>query len=115
MAAISQVAGIELVPWGDYEIAHINFSMGRNAKIGCKYVESRSDTKQTRSKIESADDHYHEESEPIVGWHKDSYPFVCILMLSDCSDMIGGETAVLKANGEIDRINGQALVRKFPE
>lgn len=32
----------------------------------------------------------------VVNWHKDSYPFVCVLMLSDTTGMQGGET-VLKS------------------
>ena len=33
LAAISKVAGVELVPWGNYEIAHINFSQKSKAHV----------------------------------------------------------------------------------
>ena len=52
----------------------------------------------------------HEDDKPIVGWHKDSYPFVCVLMLSDCSTMIGGETALLRGDGGIEKVRGPAMV-----
>lgn len=26
-----------------------------------------------------------------VAWHYDSFPFVCVTMASDCTDMVGGE------------------------
>jgi hypothetical protein len=77
VAAVSKVAGIDLIPWSDYEIAHINLS----APATCNPSSSEDDV-------------------PIVSWHTDSYPFVCILMLSDCTDMIGGETALRTANGD---------------
>lgn len=33
-----------------------------------------------------------QDKDAVVGWHKDSYPFVCILLLSDTSQMVDGET-----------------------
>jgi hypothetical protein len=46
------------------------------------------------------------EDDVIVSWHTDSYPFVCVLMLSDCTGMIGGETALRAANGGIIKVRG---------
>lgn len=47
-------------------------------------------------------------------WHTDSYPFVCIVMLSDPSDMLGGETVCQKAGDELFPIrfptSGSAIV-----
>lgn len=34
------------------------------------------------------------QNNSVVGFHRDSYPFVCVVMLSDASAMIGGETAL---------------------
>jgi hypothetical protein len=82
-AIVSKLAGIDLIPWSDYEIAHINLPTPANRGLSLP-----------------------EEDVPIVGWHTDSYPFVCILMLSDCTNMIGGETALLTANGDTVRIRG---------
>ncbi|TKA43056.1 hypothetical protein B0A54_06004 [Friedmanniomyces endolithicus] len=44
-----------------------------------------------------------EDDKPVVGWHRDSYPFVCVTMLSDCTNMVGGESALKMANGEVMR------------
>ena len=33
-------------------------------------------------------------------------PFVCVLMMSDCTNMVGGETALLTAHGEVIRVRG---------
>ncbi|KAI9368069.1 hypothetical protein BJX61DRAFT_248771 [Aspergillus egyptiacus] len=50
---------------------------------------------------------------PIVDWHTDIYPFVCMTMLSDCMDMVGGETALRKRNAEILKVRGpQTTSRK---
>lgn len=108
MAAVSKVAGIELVPWGNYEIAHINFSVTSDSEI--QLQQPALDTSQMRvhNKVEYTENYRHKDGTTVVGWHRDSYPFVCILMLSDCGSMGGGETAVLKANGDIERIHNLA-------
>ena len=42
---------------------------------------------------------------PIDSWHYDANcPFVCIVMLSDPADMVGGETAIMKADGSVHKI-----------
>ncbi|GMG56527.1 unnamed protein product [Ambrosiozyma monospora] len=44
----------------------------------------------------------------VVNWHNDSYPFVCVLMLSDTSNMIGGETLIKTPSGDIIAAEGPA-------
>lgn len=73
VAAVSAMAGIELTPVFNYEIAHTNISVAGDSK-------------------------------PVVGWHNDSYPFVCVLMVSDTTDMVGGETCLRKPDGEIIKV-----------
>lgn len=46
-----------------------------------------------------------------VAWHYDSFPFVCVTMLSDCTGMVGGETALRTATGEVMKVRGPAMVR----
>ena len=43
---------------------------------------------------------------PIDGWHKDQVPVVCVLMLSDISNMEGGETAIKTGNGSLVKARG---------
>lgn len=52
---------------------------------------------------------------PAFAWHRDSYPFVCVTMLSDCAEMTGGETALKTATGEIMKVRGPAMVCLFPK
>ena len=47
-----------------------------------------------------------EDDKPIVDWHTDSYPFVCVTMLSECRDMVGGETALRTGSGDIWKVRG---------
>ncbi|KAL4973057.1 hypothetical protein BDW66DRAFT_162377 [Aspergillus desertorum] len=64
---ISQVAGIDLVPSFDFEIANINISV-RDGNL----------------------------------------PFVCVTMLSDCTGMVGGETALRTPSRDIMKVRGPA-------
>lgn len=89
LAKISEVAGIELIPSMNYEIAAINISVND----------------QTTTVMKAEDDDL-----PAFAWHRDSYPFVCVTMLSDCTGMVGGETALKTASGEIMKVRGPAMV-----
>jgi hypothetical protein len=77
----------------DYEIGHINMSVPKKK------------TQHDSSTMTSEDD-----EEAIVGWHRDSYPFVCVLMMSDTTGMVGGETALRTGTGEIKKIRGPQKV-----
>lgn len=93
-AIVSSVAGIELTQMFDYEIANINVSINEQATSSDKKAQS-------------------EESASAFAWHFDSYPFVCVTMLSDCSEMSGGETAIQTPSGEIKKIRGPAMVSEL--
>lgn len=104
ISIVSKLAGIDLVPVGDYEVAHINLSVKseEQAKAEQKAIQQR---KRVHAD-EGIDMGFIEDETPIVGWHRDSYPFVCVLMMSDCTDMVGGETALRTATGEVIRVRG---------
>ncbi|KAB8302837.1 hypothetical protein EYC80_006176 [Monilinia laxa] len=89
LAIISKIAGIDLVPVMDYEIGHINLSVPGNRR------------EHNSSALISEDD-----EKAIVGWHRDSYPFVCVLMMSDTTGMVGGETALRTGYGDIKKVRG---------
>lgn len=87
-AAVSQVAGIDLTVALDYEIANIN-------------VSAEDPEKKTTSE---------DDGKPIFAWHYDSFPFVCVTMLSDCTGMVGGETAIRTPGGFITKVRGPTMV-----
>jgi hypothetical protein len=93
LAIMSKIAGVELVPVMDYEIGHINMSVPGDKK------------EYERNMMLSDDD-----EEAIVGWHRDSYPFVCVLMMSDTTGMVGGETALRTGTGDIKKVRGPQKV-----
>ncbi len=79
----------------DYEIAAINISV--NEQTIPIFNAPKAD----------------EDKFPAFAWHRDSYPFVCVTMLSDCVGMTGGETALKTASGEIMKVRGPSMVCYF--
>lgn len=94
---ISQVAGIDLIPSIDFEIANVNISISKGDE-------------QVTIPIKSDDPLG--DGLSAVAWHYDSFPFVCVVMLSDCANMVGGETAIRTPTGEVMKVRGPDMVRK---
>ncbi|KAI9818226.1 MAG: hypothetical protein M1827_000851 [Pycnora praestabilis] len=107
LAIISKIAGVDLVPEIDFEIAHVNLSV----KTERQKEEELAVFKE--KELWAADEGIagcpFEDDKPIVDWHHDSYPFVCVLMLSDCTSMIGGETALKTGSGDILKVRGPQM------
>ncbi|KAF3763292.1 hypothetical protein M406DRAFT_261979 [Cryphonectria parasitica EP155] len=95
---VSNIAGVELTPAMDFEIAHVNLSVQSPEQMD-------EELRAYQEESEKNDD----DKDPIVGWHTDSYPFVCVTMLSDCTQMIGGETALRTGTGEIMKVRGPQM------
>lgn len=112
LSIVSKIAGVDLVPAMDFEIAHINIS--RNLDEQQDAIKQALQEKVHRDADEGVSGCPYEDDEPIVDWHTDSYPFVCVTMLSDCTNMIGGETALRKGDGEIMRVRGPGMVSCVP-
>lgn len=93
-AAISKAAGIELIPSIDWEVANINISISDGSTAAPSTCQK--------------DDPLADGS--AVAWHYDSFPFVCVVMLSDCAGMVGGETAIKTPSGEILKVRGPTMV-----
>ena len=97
LAAISKIANLDLVVAMDYEIGHINLSSPVSAKQDGQAVAD----------IQAEEEE--EAAKPIVDWHTDSYPFVVVTMLSDCTSMLGGETVLRKGDGTTLKIRGPEM------
>ena len=95
LSIISKIAGVDLVPVMDIEVGSINISV-------------RDPEHDFGRATDQADDDV-----PITRWHVDSYPFVCVVMMSDASGMVGGETALQSGSGEILKVRGPQMV-SFP-
>lgn len=104
LSKVSEVAGIELIPALDYEIANINIAV-KDDPID----NSVNGTNTNGGPVKPA-----ENDTPAFAWHYDSFPFVCVTMLSDCTGMVGGETAINLPSGEIKKVRGPAMVPPPP-
>ncbi|KAL8924658.1 MAG: hypothetical protein Q9208_003973 [Pyrenodesmia sp. 3 TL-2023] len=107
LSIISKIAGVELVTEMDFEIAHINISV-KSDKQREEEVQAFVE-KKAFDEDEGIAGCPWEDDKPIVDWHTDAYPFVCVTMLSDCTNMIGGETALKTGNGEIVKVRGPQM------
>ncbi|KAM5471302.1 hypothetical protein MauCBS54593_003642 [Microsporum audouinii] len=99
LAIVSKIAGIDLVTAMDWEIGHINISVQTEEEKNNALAEVVNGTAGT----------HEDDIAPIVDWHTDSYPFVCVTMLSDCTEMIGGETALRTGDGSVVKVRGPQM------
>ena len=108
LAIVSRIAGIDLVTEMDFEIGHINISVKSEQQ---RKEELEAYTGKASSEVNGCiASSPREDEKPIVDWHTDSYPFVCVTMLSDCTNMIGGETALRTGDGNILKVRGPQMV-----
>lgn len=108
LAIVSKIAGIDLVPVMDFEIGHTNLSMKSEEQKDEELAASSRERKLTEAE-EGIAGYPCEHDKPIVDWHTDSYPFVCVTMLSDCTNMIGGETALRTGDDDIMKVRGPQM------
>lgn len=109
IAIISQIAEVELVPVMPYEIAHINLS-SKSKEEAERELRRHQEQERYIPTDEAIGDCREATETPIVGWHTDSYPFVCVLMMSNVESMVGGETAIRKTDGQILKMRGPSKV-----
>lgn len=89
----------------EFELGHINVSV--------KSDEEAQDELEAVDQMEregKATGGFSEDDKPIISWHHDSYPFVCVTMLSDCSGMVGGETVLRTGDGGTIKVRGPQMV-----
>lgn len=113
---VSDIAGVELIPALDYEICHTNIQVGPGGTEEARNtpVEPPAATEEAiqRLKEEKPDTPAEEfdESKNIIEWHKDSHPWVCVVMLSDARYMEGGETELMKGDGTTLKVRAPQMV-----
>jgi hypothetical protein len=91
---ISDIAGIDLVPVMDYEIGTVLISSTPESVMKNRLAYGKTDGAAGK----------------VTNWHRDHYPFVCVVMLSDASGMVGGETAIQTSSGDIKKVRGPEMV-----
>lgn len=112
---ISDNAGVELVPAMDYEVSHTNVQMGPDGLDGVRAtpIEPPEATPEAIGQFEKEKPSkaVTDQTKPIIEWHRDSHPFVCVVMLSDARHMMGGETELQKADGTTVKVKAPQMVR----
>lgn len=110
LKACSEAAGCELEVVFDYEIGHTNVQLppaktdsGKIEDLLPPAVPPKQHAIVSDEVVEAAD------KANITAWHNDSYPWVCVCMLSDPTGMVGGETAMRKGDGEIMKVRGPQI------
>lgn len=105
--ACSQAAGVDLDVVFDYEIAHVNVQVDAlkdDMALSEALPPAFPPNQATGAPPPPVDQT--EELASVGNWHTDSYPWVCVCMLSDPSNMVGGETGLRKGDGSIAKIRG---------
>ncbi|UPL02352.1 hypothetical protein LCI18_013286 [Fusarium solani-melongenae] len=113
---VSDIAGVELVPAMDYEISHTNVQLGPGGLDAVRNttVEPPEATAEAIKKFEQDKPKKQEvtdQTKPIIEWHKDSHPWVCVVMLSDARHMSGGETELMKGDGTTLKVKAPQMGR----
>lgn len=106
LKAISDVVGMGLVPAHDFEVGHVNVQLGPKGRDGVRDL-SDIPTLPLPEGQRVAPSEY--DSRMVDDWHFDQVPYVAVLMLSDTTGMIGGETAVMTKDGTADVVPGPVL------
>ncbi|KAH7324541.1 hypothetical protein B0I35DRAFT_406335 [Stachybotrys elegans] len=88
LSSLSKIAGIDLITAMDVDIGHCNVSVRAEGE------EIAEESNKDMTAFE---------------WHYDSYAFVCVIMLSDCTGMVGGETVIRCGNGELLKARGPTM------
>ncbi|ETN42331.1 uncharacterized protein HMPREF1541_01485 [Cyphellophora europaea CBS 101466] len=101
---MSENAGVDLVPAMDYEISHVNVQLGPDGVDGVRKTpaEPPAATGDAITAFEANKGQKQavtDQVKPVIEWHKDSHPFVCVVMLSDAQHMVGGETELMGGDG----------------
>ncbi|KAM0716037.1 hypothetical protein Q7P37_008551 [Cladosporium fusiforme] len=111
---VSENAGVDLVPALDYETAHTNVQLGPGGleEVRRTPVEPPVATPEAIARLEQGEekpDQVTDQEKPIIEWHKDSHPFVCVVMLSDAQYMQGGETELLRGDGKTLKVKAPQM------
>lgn len=106
LEALSNAAGIDLVPCFNYEIASTNIQLGSKGRLGVRDLSAEPSMPLPSS--EKVEKSMYDEK-PIDDWHFDCTPIVAVLMLSCTDGMIGGETAVQSKDGTRHVVPGPGM------
>jgi hypothetical protein len=111
LAIVSRIAGVDLVPVMDYEIGHINISV-QSEEDKAEFLAAVAE-KNSQEAGKNVSDSAWEGKDPIVDWHTDGYHYVCVVIFSDCEDMIERETELRRGNDEKIKVRSPQMVSRL--
>lgn len=108
---VSSIAGVDLVPAMNYEICHTNIQLGSEGLEGVRATPvvppmATTTNGDSRDPVDEKTNY----DNAIVEWHKDSHPFVIVVMLSDARNMEGGETVLMGGDGKTLSVRAPQMV-----
>ncbi|KUL82747.1 hypothetical protein ZTR_11106 [Talaromyces verruculosus] len=110
MRIVSEAVGVPLDVIMPTEIGHTNIQV-EGATIS--EMTKKLNVEPTAEKVElSVEERAYDplkDASAIIPWHYDSYPYVCVLMLSETEGMIGGETYIKKGDGTAQKVEGPQI------
>lgn len=118
LGIVSKLAGVDLVPVMDYEICHANVQLGADGLDDVKntpVVPPEATPEALEAFHAQGGDAAEKASQggpvkAIVPWHRDSHPFVCVVMLSDARHMTEGETEMQRGDGTTVKVRSPQIV-----
>ncbi|KAJ5947016.1 hypothetical protein N7466_000031 [Penicillium verhagenii] len=110
MRIVSDASGVPLEVVMPTEIGHTNIQAegATIAEMVSNLKVEPSVEKVELSPAERAYDPLKDETS-IIPWHYDSYPYVCVLMLSETNGMVGGETYIKRGDGKSQKVEGPQI------
>ncbi|KAF5536419.1 hypothetical protein FNAPI_11761 [Fusarium napiforme] len=109
-AAIDQAFGTGLKPLERHcDIGYVNVQLGEGGKAGVYNYNEIPAKPLPPTEAATSIPKSQWDDVAIDAWHKDQVPVVCVVMLSDISNMEGGETAIRTGAGNLIKARGANL------
>jgi len=107
---VCQALGVSVEVIMDLEMGHTNIQVSADDAgddvLGNLTVEPSTEARE----LTEAEKNYDPlGADSVIPWHYDSYPYVCIIMLSDTTSMSGGDTFIQTGDGSVSKVEGPSL------
>ncbi|KAJ5726963.1 hypothetical protein N7493_005990 [Penicillium malachiteum] len=110
MRIVCEAMGVPLDVIMPTEIGHTNIQVeGASVSEMTKNLNVEPTTEKVELTAEERAYDPLKDTSTIIPWHYDSYPYVCVLMLSETEGMVGGETYIKKGDGTAKKVEGPQI------
>ncbi|KAJ6032501.1 hypothetical protein N7540_003233 [Penicillium herquei] len=110
MRIVCEAMGVPLDIIMPMEIGHTNIQVeGTTVAEMTKSLSLEPTAEKVELTLEERSYDPLKDTSTIIPWHHDSYPYVCVLMLSETEGMVGGETYIKKGDGTAKKVEGPQI------